>query len=518
MREVNPVSARSLILFPVLLLVGMGLGLFASGLACNSYDLLIHDHFAQASFSNRVDVLWLVDSSNSMAQDQTNLAHSFGAFINELAAPTTGDEGEEELIELDTIADAILVYNQFLANRTQFLNYQMGITTTQSAPCADDPTAFDGCEDSTGNTGRLRGLGNSGQDVSHAPTFLVPDSETLIPDFQALVDVGIEGATEEYGMWVTALTICNSLELPFASDFEDNGSDTLWECSGTNWDLTHPWAPFCRCIPPEFEDYNVASNDGIETRFLRDNSTMVVVVVTDEGDFTPNMGANSWPWDITDCTIEDPWPAEVQDACEGAPDVICTNFCKIDIFLDFFQTIDRRVVFAVIGPGAELKTDQQGNITTEAICNDQNSSIAMLEFYLWGSELTGGLYAPINVRDENDVCVDANFDETLGDLGRLVSNLASGWHLSTVPDMGTVMVFIEGIEVPPAECRDDDEDCVPSAYHPSCTDTPSAGLNGWTYDESSQSIKFHGDCIPDFNQVVDIYYLPLSGGGRPLPF
>ena len=536
-------SARALFLYPVLLVTGISVGLAASNVACNSYDLLIHDHFAQASFSNRVDILWQVDSSNSMAGNQANLQTSFDCFINQLAGsggqtscdtdtdcPAGGTcnpcgycDVDEEPLELNTLSDAIDVYEQFLGNRTQFLNYQMGVTTSQATPCANDPDAYAGCEDSVGNTGRLRSLANAADDVSHPPTFLYPDSETLVEDFKNLVNVGVDGSNVEYGFWVSTLAICASLDLPFDSDFTDWGSDTLFTCSGTNWDLSHPWAPFCRCLPQEFYDYNVVVDEnGDERRFLRDNSTLVVIAVTDEGDSTPHLGTAEWPWadEIeADCVIGEPWPVSVQEQCENATSITCENYCKIEYFLDFYESIDRRVVFAVMGPGAELNTDQQGNVTLTSVCNDQNSSPQELEFYLWGAELTNGMYAPIDVPISGDTapCEDADFNQALSDLGRLVSNLSSGWHLSTVPDLGTVSVFIQGLEVPPAECDPEYDECPPEEP-PTCTGSPSAGLNGWTYDESAQSIQFHGDCIPDFNQVVDIYYLPLSGGGRPLPF
>jgi hypothetical protein len=312
--------------------------------------------------------------------------------------------------------------------------------------------------------------------------------------------------------------VCASLAMPFDSDldFEDvSDTETIYSCNPDNWNDNHNLYDFCHCIPQDIYDYNI-NDEG--TRFLRDNSTLVVIVVTDEGDYTPNMGTNAWPWDVSDCEIGEPWPVDVQEQCEDRPDVLCVEECKIDKFIKFFNGLDRRVVFAVIGPEAYIQTDQSGHTSIEVWCNDQNSTQAMIESYVWAAELTGGLYAPINVRNDDGVCEDANFDEVLADLGRLVSNLASGWHLSSLPALDTVLIFVDGEEVPPAMCLADDEDCVPSEYFPTCTGEPEPGLNGWTYDEASQSIKFHGDCIPDYNQVVDIYYLPESGGGRPLPF
>jgi len=299
------------------------------------------------------------------------------------------------------------------------VDYQMGITTSQSRPCDDDPTAFQDCEDSMGNTGRLRGLGNTGNETGSAPTLLVPGDPSLESSFQALVDVGINGATEEYGLWIVAEAACASLELPYDSDFDASEGDTLLECSGSSWDTADPWADFCRCYPGEYHGYNVAT-DG--TRFLRQNTDLLVIVVSDEGDFTPNMGSNAWPWDISDCQIGPPWPVEVQDLCAADPSVTCGNFCKIDRFVEFFGALNRRVVFAVVGPGASLDTT---NLTAEVTCNDQNSSVTMLEFYLWAAELTGGAYIQIDEHDGAE-CVDADFEAAMRQIAQLLIEVAGG--------------------------------------------------------------------------------------------
>ena len=542
-------TGRSLFVYPVLLISGISIGLGASNVACNSYDLLVHDHFAQASFSNRVDIMWVVDSSQSMEENQQNLKDGFYCFIEQLAGQvgqacdTDADcpngspcsecgsceavEGEE--LELDTLSDAIDVYEQFLGNRTQFLNYQMGVTTTQAFPCEHDGNTSPGCSDHVGTAGRLRGQGNTPDNLGNPPTFLFPDSETLVTDFQALVDVGTEGSNSEFGLWVAAQAACASLDLPFESDFNSWDSDTTFDCSGTNWDESHPWTDICGCMPDELRDYNIGLDDnGNDVRFLRDNSTLVVIVVTDEGDHTTTLGQGlgHWPWSAwiqDECVLGEPWPTSIQEDCEGVAGTSCTVECEIQFMMDFFGALDRRVVFAVMGADARMDVSPQGVYSTEVICNGGTQSLPPFEYYLWATELTNGLYAPIEVPtvgDDSNTCAPVDkkaFAASLSDLGRLVSNLTSGWHLSTVPDLGTVSVFVDGLEVPPAECDPEYQECPPEEP-PTCTGTPSAGLNGWTYDESGQSIQFHGDCIPDFNQVVDIYYLPVSGGGRPLPF
>ena len=42
--------------------------------------------------------------------------------------------------------------------------------------------------------------------------------------------------------------------------------------------------------------------------------------------------------------------------------------------------------------------------------------------------------------------------------------------------------------------------------------------NGWSYDPGQNAVLFWGDAIPDFNQDVEIFYRPIGGNPRSLPF
>jgi len=330
------------------------------------------DSAGNGSGPRPVDVLWIVDSSNSMHENQQFLAQFFQNFATQMIA-----EGG-------------------------WVDYRMGVTTTQSRHCLDDPAAFPDCMDSVGNGGRLRGLDNTGNDTSGEPTFLDPSSPDLVADFQTLVNVGIDGSTEEYGLWIVAEMLCATLDLA------DPANDPLDE--------------FCAHAPAGNEDYNIAGG----SRFLRDGAALLVVIVSDEGDYTPNYSGivgGGWPWDLGGCELTDPWPASVQAACEAAPDVVCENYCKIDLFLDLFDDLGRDTVFAVLGPGAELDPDL---MQVEVYCNDQNSAIGMMEFYLWPAEVTGGLYVPIDNRDDEQECVDSAFEQAMQDIADLLIDVASG--------------------------------------------------------------------------------------------
>ena len=345
-----------------------------------------------ATTPGALDILWIVDSSNSMAGNQADLAASFATFAGTLA------------------------------DRDPTLDYRVGVTTTQALPCDQDPHAFDGCEDSLGNTGRLRGLANVAADTSHSPSLPHAQDANLIADFQALVDVGVDGSTVEYGLWSAALAVCASVDLPFDSDFSDWDSDTPWECSGTNWDTSHPWAEFCRCLPQELHDYNV---DGSGDRFLRDGATLLVVVVSDEGDATPDLGEGSWPWDLSNCSLGDPWPTSVQDRCASDPATLCPNYCKIDRFVEFFDSLERDVVVATIAPCAELAHDGFGYYV-DFCCPDQNPTDPAMEFYLWAPELTEGTYSPIDIYEDGLPCAEDAVAPAMAGLAQLVIDMAGG--------------------------------------------------------------------------------------------
>ena len=340
-----------------------------------------------------VDVLWIVDSSNSMATAQAQLAEGFVDFAEVIEVAGSG------------------------------LDYQMGVTTTQALPCAHD-SAPEECVDSVGTAGRLRGLDNVGAQTQHPPTLLSGTDDTLVADFQALVDVGVHGSYVEVGLWIVAAVACATLELPYDTDFMGWETDTPWDCWGTNWDPGHEWADFCRCLPAPFRDYNV---DALGERFLREDSALMVVIVSDEGDSTADLGSYEWPWETHECVIGDPWPADIQQTCGDNPDVSCLNLCKIDKFLAFFETLERRVVVSAIGPGASLEQDGQGHYTIHTPCNEQNSSTAELEFYLWSVALTGGRYEPLHVYDANSQqCVGADLRQPMADLAGDLIRIAQG--------------------------------------------------------------------------------------------
>ena len=115
-RLVRPVAA--ILSFLTLPLVG----------GCNQYELFRLAGYQQESFSNKADVVFIVDNSNSMEDEAEDLALNFDSFINNL----TSADGSG--VQTDDLADAVNNYITYVTDRGRILDYQLSITTTSVEP------------------------------------------------------------------------------------------------------------------------------------------------------------------------------------------------------------------------------------------------------------------------------------------------------------------------------------------------------------------------------------------------
>ncbi len=433
-------------------------------LSCNPYDLLMHDRFEQSNFDSDVDILWVVDNSDSMLPIQAEIQANFGSFI-EAFANVDSEEGQE--ISYDTIADAVTAWAEFQTNQERFLNYNMGVITTDIE------------SQGNGNTGNLRDLTAVGSTSTCSPTILTPETDDVVNDFTNLVDVGIGGAGNETSVLSAAFALCKGQD------------QTFWDGIDSRPD-TDPVKIICSQVP----DAERSCNEG----FFRGGATTVVIAVSDEGDDTYRSGAYPPGQFIEDCVLE-----HNDDPNFGDCD------CRLSWFLDFFDAMEQPVVWATIAPTYQLESDPEAlcdgsQIAYPGPCNEHGSPVCSLDFYQNVACYTGGQFTPIQTTttvDDPQSCVLANFQDALGNIGAMISNLSRGWILSTLPDEETIQVFVDGVRVP----------------HTS-EDEGTSG--GWRYLPQDRAIGFTGTAIPGYNTDVDIYYYPLhdrtDNVGRNLPF
>jgi hypothetical protein len=136
--------------------------------------------------SARTDILFVVDDSGSMGEEQASLATSFAAFVQELAA---------------------------LPSRSDF---QIGVTTTS----IDEPVSAVNLQDTFRrggpNNGRpypkgaLVAVNDAGLYVPE-PRILRGDSATLVQDFQRNVKVGTFGGGKEQGLRAALLAVTDRI-------------------------------------------------------------------------------------------------------------------------------------------------------------------------------------------------------------------------------------------------------------------------------------------------------------------
>lgn len=415
-------------------LVGLG----ASLVGCNQYDLFRVAGFQQESFSNRADILFVIDNSDSMFEESSSLAVNFEAFLAGLQS------------NLDNNDDDVAI------------DFQLGITTTDvdqhgGRLLGDAPNGFMSRGDPNISRTFLNGLLcdatciPAGAPINSDPSFRPGD-----------------GAS-------------NGLSLEYLDSLCGTGN---WQgnCgSATEEGIEAVYATMCQSVDPDaaplacFDDIEVAGMEeplqptvssgsaGAFEGFLRENSTFVAVVVSDEGDASRRLP----PGD---------------------------DFDVPDLYLNLFDQFNQPMRWGLIGKSLEA----DGSVRCPSTAADWG-----VRRYNYLVGITDGLYTDI----ENEACILRDFDSALADLSSLLRNLVTQFGLQVVPIVDTIRVVVDGKGVDPAD-RAAELDLF---GRPVFSD-------GWSYDPQRNQVQFHGDAIPANDAVVEIYYEPERGNPRELPF
>lgn len=452
-------------------------------LSCNKYEMFRLAGYEQNSFGNQVDVLFVIDNSGSMSDEAEGLMSNFSSFIETLA----GENGAGTATE--TLTDAVGNYITYTADRGRIVDYQLAITTTSdrySDGFTPDPDP--------GEVGLLLGeqlvlaKGDPNVETSFQQNvgcwatcwsgYEMPTDPTYggVPGNCTFPENGV--ASKEY-----LDCVCLGIEYPVESvDWDDNAL-----CgSGEEKPIEAVLQSLCRSVeePPEVcehlesefdPDRDTLSNPD----WLREDATLVVIIVTDEGDSS----------DLYSAGDDDP-----------------ANY------LEAFAQFDRPIKFAAIGP--DLNCDENGDCALR--CNSGGATPNGIRRIQKIVEATGGFYRPITQGgaedDDEDLtgCEPANYSVHLEDLGRLLISLETAFQLQSVPDESTLRVYVDDEPVLRSEPLKGDEESN-SFSNDSYTD-------GWSYNPGNNSVMFWGSAIPDFNQNVQIFYRPVDGNPRELPF
>ncbi len=429
---------------------------------CNDYEMFRLAGLAQEDFSNDAELLFVIDNSTSMLEESADLAVNFDGFIAKLINPT-GDG------TLDGLSDAVDNYILSVGNRGAVVDFQLGITTTDV-----------GAED-----GRLMSFPQSQPVIPKgtADTALKFNQNLLCEStcFPDVANGGLPTAAEVGRSGYTCGDPLASEEL-FAEYMDCTCGEGTWKgnCgSGTEEHIEAVFQAMCRGLLDPADDSRVTQNllDACENDggtpfdrstdalsnadFFREGSTIIPVIVTDAGDNSRRLGT-------------------------GQDDV--------DEYVDLFDQFGRRMAWAVIS----RRTEECQTGGSDSMTQWQEARYDQL------IDTYGGIWTPIT-QDGEAGCEVADFGAALEEVGQLLNKLLEIFPLQSIPDQETILVFVDGKRVDAATPEFAEDGSV--TY-----------LDGWTYLAAENAIQFYGDDIPDYREEVRIYYRPLDGMPRSLPF
>ncbi|MEO0603115.1 MAG: hypothetical protein AAF211_16870, partial [Myxococcota bacterium] len=410
-------------------LTTIGLAMLAT--SCNRYDLFRVSGYEQATFTNRADVLFVIDNSTSMQDVSESLAVNFSEFVSEL-----GDASRDR--EFGELSDAVDNYIEFVQNRGLFIDYQFGLITT-------DPDADFGAGQLLGPLVRRtdRRLEDRFIEQLACEAVCFASAPASDPSYSCGEPLGSE-LSNEY------------LECTCGGGFLGNCGTADEEA------LESVFMAMCRAVPnppeacfaevyDEDEDRILApllSRAEAETNagLIREDSNLLVVIVSDEGDSSRRQFREDIP----------------------------------DDYERLFDQFGEDITWVLMGQ----ELDEDGEIR----CPSSGSDWAVRRYH-YLARTSGG--AVVDIFDED--CDPRPFDEALAALSDLLRNFLTSFALQSVPVPGTIVVQVDGRSIPEGSVIDTDEFGLPIFS------------DGWSYRPSDNSVEFHGNEIPPYESVVEVF-------------
>jgi hypothetical protein len=356
----------------------------AASSACNAYDWFRVTGYVQEGFTNKADIVFVIDNSTSMQPEAEAVASNISAFIDAFATddapPTTA-----------SLANDVDRYLRQVSDRSGNVNYQIGVTTTEVGK-------------QWGNlVGERPLIRKTDDDVEdHFQTNVLCDAACITPLPQECEGSGNNCAdnsfgTAEEGIEAVFMAMCRAVPEPPEACFQ-----SWWENPTIPGRvIDHPpgsgdtGAPSGGDAPPldYFTEADVMSNDG----WLREGSVVIPVILTDEGDQSRRI--------------------ETKDG---------------DVFPydEYFKLFGHRMSWAVIGA-----SDDGG-------CNTSGAADWGIERYDRLVNATNGVKIPISEPNGAGGCRDADFAQALADIGGLLKAVSSVYPLGALPEPGTIVVRV----------------------------------------------------------------------------
>jgi hypothetical protein len=295
--------------------------------------------------------------------------------------------GVDILLVLDNSSSMAEIHSQLQAAFPALLaglvdagvEFQLGVTTTD----IESP--------GNGRQGNIRSLSAIGSNATCDPELLTPDSGNLATTFSNLVDVGTEGSGSEAGISAAAFALCKAQDDAFWTALSDRPDDD-------------PVRVVCGLIP--------LSERSCNNGFLRQDTTPLIIVVSDEGDDSYRSGEHPPGEQLADCVTKNN-----DDPTFGECD------CRLEWWLEFFSGVAPGTVFLNIGPTYQPGTTSfdcgDNTLSLPGPCNSFGSAVCSIDFYQQSACLTGGLFFPMATTPDGDPgsCELSDFESIAADIG-----------------------------------------------------------------------------------------------------
>lgn len=363
---------------------------------CNSYEYFRLAGYVQEGFTNKADLLFIIDNSPSMTNESESLAVNFATFIDAFA-----DDGERPVNP--PISEDLSRYLEYLGDRTGNVNFNLGITNTEVATWSGQLLGTNPVLRKTDTNVAEKFNRNLLCDAACIND--VPDGlGVTCPGGPAGCPEGTAGSVEE-PIEALFMAMCRSVEDPpepcFDAWWEDPTLPGRWMDEPPPGDNPPPPARY-------FDDSDILSNEG----WLREGSVVIPVIISDEGDQSRRIN---------------------------------TRDGKVFPYDEYFKLFGHRMSWAVIGQNLN-----DGCNTTSA------ASWGIDRFRRFVNE-TNGVYIDIAVPDGRGGCNDADFASALESVGTLLRSLVSSYPLRALPDQATIVVTVGGKRVEASEATYDED-------------------------------------------------------------
>jgi hypothetical protein len=199
-----------------------------------------------------------------------------------------------------------------------------------------------------------------------------------------------------------------------------------------------------------FSSFRETLKSPVNAGFLRSDSFLAVIILSDEDDFSGDSRCRT-------CTPDHSYVAATLD--------------PISVYVNYLDTLTGTT-------GAARRYNVSNISVTDAACQAQFAATGSMigQRYMDLTAATNGV--------SGSLCAD--FADTLNSIQSRIAELSSQFFLDRMPQVDTIVVKVNGVTV------------------------ANNTTNGWSYNSTANSIMFHGSAVPPQDSSIQVDFVPVT--------